>query len=140
MDEPQTRPTGPARGVPIGEAARQLGVPIPTLRSWELRYQVPPSERGASEHRRYSPEQLHGMRLMRDEIARGTRAALAAEKVRELLTQTGPAAEFIDGFLAASQRSDPLALREQLNRARASLGLAGCLDEVPKHPAGGSRS
>src|SRR3978361_123406 len=82
-------------GVPIAEAARQLGVPMPTLRSWELRYNLPESVRGAGKHRRYSPAELHGLRLMRDEIARGTRASLAAESVRELLGLDGPAAAYI---------------------------------------------
>jgi len=78
-------------GVPIAEVARQLGVPITTLRSWELRYNLPERVRTAGTHRRYSPPELHALRLMRDEIARGTRASLAAQSVRELLGGSGAA-------------------------------------------------
>jgi DNA-binding transcriptional MerR regulator len=117
-------------GVPIAEAARQLGVPMPTLRSWELRYNVPESVREAGTHRRYSVAELHGLRLMRDEIARGKRASLAAQSVRELLQRTGVASEFVLDILAASERSDPVAVREHLTRAEGALGLATCLDDV----------
>ena len=117
-------------GLPISEVSRLLGVPMPTLRSWELRYRIPESVRGVGVHRRYAPEELHGLRLMRDEIARGKRAGLAAESVRELLGLTGPAADFIADIMSASERSDPLAVRDHLNRAQAALGLAACLDDV----------
>ncbi|HEY0167040.1 MAG TPA: B12-binding domain-containing protein [Jatrophihabitans sp.] len=117
-------------GVPIAEAARQLGVPMPTLRSWELRYNMPEVVRGVGKHRRYSAAELHGLRLMRDEIARGKRASLAAQSVRELLQLTGTASEFVADVLAASERSDPLAVRQHLTRAQGALGLGPCLDDV----------
>jgi MerR family transcriptional regulator, light-induced transcriptional regulator len=117
-------------GLPIAEVSRRLGVPMPTLRSWELRYHMPASVRGAGKHRRYSPADLHGLRLMRDQIARGTRASLAAETVRELLSLAGPAADYITDILAAAERSSPVEVREHLSRAQAGLGLAACLDDV----------
>jgi DNA-binding transcriptional MerR regulator len=117
-------------GLPIAEVSRQLGVPMPTLRSWELRYGIPPTPRSFGKHRRYSPSELHTLRLMRDEIARGRRASLAAEAVRELLEITGPAAEHIGAILDASAQSDPLAVRAQLTAAHDALGLGACLDDV----------
>jgi MerR family transcriptional regulator, light-induced transcriptional regulator len=117
-------------GVPIAEVARQLGVPITTLRSWELRYNLPERVRAPGTHRRYSAPELHALRLMRDEIARGTRASLAAQSVRELLGGSGPAADFVEGILAASARADPVAVRDHLSRAHTALGLAACLDDV----------
>jgi methanogenic corrinoid protein MtbC1 len=101
-----------------------------TLRSWELRYNIPERVRTAGTHRRYSPAELHALRLMRDEIARGTRASLAAKSVRELLGVSGAAADFVDDILAASERSDPAAVRDHLSRAHAALGLPVCLDDV----------
>lgn len=103
---------------------------MPTLRSWELRYNMPATVRGTGKHRRYSADELHGLRLMRDEIARGTRASLAAQSVRNVLGLTGAAADFVTDILDASQRSDPTAVRAHLNRAHATLGLAACLDDV----------
>ena len=103
---------------------------MPTLRSWERRYQMPATVRGAGKHRRYSAAELHGLRLMRDQIARGTRASLAARSVRELLGIGGPAADYIAAILAAAERSEPVAVREHLSRAQAAIGLAACLDDV----------
>lgn len=117
-------------GLPIAEVSRQLGVPMPTLRSWELRHGIPPLVRPRGKHRRYTPEDLHALRLMRDEISRGKRASLAAAAVRELLGIDGPAATCITAILEASQRSDPLAVRAQLDSAYAELGLGACLDDV----------
>ncbi len=117
-------------GLPIAEVSRQLGVPMPTLRSWEVRYGIPPTTRSFGRHRRYSPSDLHVVRLMRDEIARGKRASLAAAAVRQLLRITGPPAEYIAAVLEASERSDPVAVCARLDEARAALGLGPCLDDV----------
>ena len=131
IETPDQDSTGDAfPGLPIAEVSRQLGVPMPTLRSWELRYGIPPTDRPHGKHRRYSPSELHTLRLMRDEIARGKRASLAADAVRELLGITGPAAELIAAILAASERSDAVAVRALLGEAHAALGLGPCLDDV----------
>jgi methanogenic corrinoid protein MtbC1 len=130
MNVDESVPNSGFPGVPIADVSRELGVPMPTLRSWELRYNMPESVRGVGKHRRYSSAELHGLRLMRDEIARGKRASLAAEAVREMLGLTGLAADFIADILAASQRSDSTAIRDQLSRAQAALGLAASLDDV----------
>jgi methylmalonyl-CoA mutase cobalamin-binding subunit/transposase-like protein len=117
-------------GLPIADVSRQLGVPMPTLRSWELRYDMPSIVRRAGKHRRYTQAELHALRLMRDQIARGTRASLAAKTVRELLVFAGPAAGYIANVLAAAERSDPIGVRAELSRAQAALGLAASLDDV----------
>lgn len=65
-------------GVRIAEVSRVLGVPMPTLRSWERRYDMPASAREPGKHRRYTPAELHSLRLMRDQIARGKPAHAAA--------------------------------------------------------------
>jgi MerR family transcriptional regulator, light-induced transcriptional regulator len=126
----QDSSAGSSPGLPIAEVSRQLGVPMPTLRSWELRYGIPATDRRPGRHRRYSPTELHTLRLMRDEIARGQRASLAADAVRALLESKGPAAEHIAAILDASRRSDPVAVRTDLSRALAVLGLGPCVDDV----------
>jgi MerR family transcriptional regulator, light-induced transcriptional regulator len=129
--EAETTSTAPDfEGVPIAEASRQLGIPMPTLRSWERRYAMPATVRGLGKHRRYTEQELQGLRLMRDEIARGKRAGLAAQSVRELMGLTGDAADFITAILSAAERHDPMSVRDQLAKAHATLGLAACLDEV----------
>lgn len=117
-------------GVPIALASQALSVPMPTLRSWELRYGIPESDRPAGKHRRYTEPEMHALRLMRDEIARGTRASVAAKSVRTLLGVAGPAGDLIQLVLEASNRLDTDGVRTQLNRAVDVLGLDGCIDEV----------
>lgn len=110
--------------------SRALGVPISTLRSWERRYDMPALVRAPGRHRRYTPANLHEMRLMRDEIARGQHASLAAKSVHDLLALTGPAAEAVAAILTAAQQGDSLAIHTHLDRARDELGLPSCLDDV----------
>jgi DNA-binding transcriptional MerR regulator len=117
-------------GLSIQAVSERLGVPAPTLRSWERRYGVPDTARSPGGHRRYSAEALHQLRLMRDEVALGRRAADAARAVRELLDPSNRAAVRIAELLSASEAMDPDALRAVLDRARDDLGLAATLDEV----------
>lgn len=116
--------------VPIADVSRQLGVPMPTLRSWEARYGIPSAREASGRHRRYTPEELHTLKLMRDEIARGTRAGTAAQVVKASLGQAGPAAGFVATLLDASSRSDPTAVRDQLDAAVTELGLGSTIDDV----------
>jgi DNA-binding transcriptional MerR regulator len=118
------------RDVPIADVSRQLGVPMPTLRSWEARYSIPSPPRELGRHRRYSAQELHILKLMRDEIARGTRAGVAAQVVKASLGQEGPAADFVKAMLEASRRLDGNGIREQLDGAVRELGLAATLEEV----------
>jgi hypothetical protein len=117
-------------GLPISEVSRLLGVPVPTLRSWELRYGIPDTSRSVGNHRRYFPDQLHALRLMRDEIVRGKRASAAAHSVRAVLGMDGPARALIDEFLVQSSSGDPAGLHEVLWRAERTLGLGPCIDDV----------
>ena len=122
--------TGDQRGLPIKDVALMLGVPMPTLRSWELRYGIPTLTRGAGQHRRYLPDEVRALRLMRDEVARGRQAGLAAQEVRRLLGGQGPADELIHRILRAAERMDPAALRAVLDESVETLGLALCVDDV----------
>jgi MerR family transcriptional regulator, light-induced transcriptional regulator len=120
----------PERGLSIAVAARVLGVPMPTLRSWERRYGMPNRARPLGATRRYSASDVQALRLMRDEIARGIRAGLAADSVRTLLSSFGPAAEFVNAILDASDRLDVRTIAQTLDQAAAELGLGRCMDDV----------
>jgi len=100
------------------------------LRSWEIRYGIPDSERAAGRHRSYSAADLHALRMLRDEIGRGQRAGLAAQSVRAMLGAQGPARESVDALLRASDQGDADRLRAELTGAAAMLGLGGCIDDV----------
>ena len=126
----EVAPPNDTDGLPISEVSRLLAVPVPTLRSWELRYGIPDTARSVGNHRRYFPEQLHALRLMRDEIVRGKRASAAARSVRAVLGMTGPASDLVDEFLSCSRAGDPPGVRDVLTRAERLLGLGGCIDDV----------
>lgn len=117
-------------GLAIQEASTLLGVPSPTLRSWERRYGLPTTPRSAGGHRRYSPEALEELRLMRDEVARGLKASAAARAVRALLDTTRPTHEWVERFMEASRRLDPPAVRAVLDDAAERLGLPATVDDV----------
>ena len=118
------------RGVTIAEVSQTLGVPMPTLRSWELRYGIPSSVRPLGTHRRYTPQELQALRLMRDEVARGTRASVAARAVQALLEPPAATSALIDQFLAGTAQLSPDPIRAALERAAGDLGLGRCIDEV----------
>jgi hypothetical protein len=114
----------------IGDVSRVLSVPVPTVRSWELRYGIPAGTRAPGSTRRYSVADVYMLKLMRDEISRGVPARLAADTARTLLNSDGPAAEFIAALLAASDERDPASITGTLDRAASILGLGACVDEV----------
>jgi DNA-binding transcriptional MerR regulator len=69
----------------IGAVARVLGVPAPTLRNWEERYEVVVPLRSPGGHRLYSRRQLEQLRFLRDGISFGLSSADAHRLLRERL-------------------------------------------------------
>ena len=119
-----------SRSVGITEVSKILGVPMPTLRSWELRYGLPTMARSNGRHRRYEPADLHAIRMMRDEVARGRQAGAAAAEIRAVLGIDGPAGAAIHRLLDAAERLDGIGIRRGLDETAAALGLSGCIDDV----------
>jgi methanogenic corrinoid protein MtbC1 len=117
-------------GLTIKAAGSYLGVPGPTLRSWERRYGLPTTSRSIGGHRRYRSGDLVQLSLMRDEIAIGRRAADAARWVRGILDDTNPGVARVRALLKASRAHDPQAIRAVLDLARAEIGLGQTLDQV----------
>ncbi|MFF4411123.1 MerR family transcriptional regulator [Streptosporangium sp. NPDC001559] len=68
-------------GYGIGAVARRLGVPAPTLRTWNLRYGLGPSRRSPGGHRRYDSADLRRLEEMNRLIRQGVPAADAARRV-----------------------------------------------------------
>jgi MerR family transcriptional regulator, light-induced transcriptional regulator len=69
-------PPGPV--FTVSGAARQLGVPAATLRTWERRHGIGPSGRSAGGHRRYTSDDLMRLRAMRTLVETGVPPAQAA--------------------------------------------------------------
>lgn len=65
----------------IGAVARQLGVAVPTLRSWDRRYGLGPSHHAPGKHRRYTADDLARLRQMVALTGEGVPPAAAARAV-----------------------------------------------------------
>lgn len=126
----EQRPFAGTDGVAIKDASDLLGVPAPTLRSWERRYGLPTTSRSAGGHRRYTEESLDQLRLMRDQIASGRPAADSARWVRGLVVPGTPFRDRIDAVVAGAERLDPAGMTTALRQAHADLGLDVALDGV----------
>ena len=84
-------PDGPRQSTPespalaVAAVARRLGVAPATLRTWDRRYGLGPSEHAAGSHRRYTTEDVGRLLIMRGLTLEGVapvdaaRAALAAD-------------------------------------------------------------
>ena len=116
------------RGLSISAVSDLLGVPAPTIRSWERRYALPTASRSAGGHRRYSAEDLELLRRMRDEVARGRSAADAGTVARAALP--GAADTLVTSLLDAARAVDGRRFAEQLDRAHAVLGLDRTVEAV----------
>ncbi|MDP9846231.1 MerR family transcriptional regulator [Streptosporangium lutulentum] len=89
MDEQRQVTAEEETGYGIGAVARRLGVPAPTLRTWNLRYGIGPSRRSPGGHRRYDLGDLRRLEEMNRLIRTGVPAADAA---REVLRSGAPPA------------------------------------------------
>src|SRR4051794_15977133 len=96
----------------ISEVSRMLGIPVPTIRSWERRYGFPSPARTDGKHRRYSRDEAELLRQLRDEITRGHPASEAVEIVVERRAHAGtPRAGSVTSFVEAAMALDPMAMR-----------------------------
>ena len=94
------------------EVSSLIGVPVPTIRSWERRYGWPTPRRTDGGHRRYTAEEVKQLRLLRDEVTAGRSAQQAVVLLRRLAMRRKK--EYSDRLVAGA-----LALDEQHIRAAA---------------------
>ena len=64
----------------VAAVARRLGVAPATLRTWDRRYGLGPSEHNSGEHRRYNCNDLARLTLMRKLVIAGVTPAEAAQR------------------------------------------------------------
>ena len=64
----------------VAAVARRLGVAPATLRTWDRRYGLGPSEHSSGEHRRYNGSDLARLTLMRKLVIAGVSPAEAAQR------------------------------------------------------------
>lgn len=116
-------------GISISEASLMLGVPVPTIRSWERRYGVGIAARTQGSHRRYDLKALTELRDLRDAIAAGRRASHAATLIKER-SSGRRRSTYVDDILDASAAFDTEGVRRSLDAATLERGLFETIDDV----------
>ncbi len=114
----------------ISAVSTMLGIPVPTIRSWERRYRFPAPDRTRGMHRRYSTREVDLLRELRDEITRGHPAREAVQLVLARGAGGVPRPRHLDDFLTSAMRLQPGGLREALDGAAETLGVETTIREV----------
>jgi hypothetical protein len=73
-----------------GAVARRLGVAVTTLRTWHQRYGLGPSQHIPGHHRRYTPEDMDRLEVMRRLTTQGVSPAEAASWARRAPSSASP--------------------------------------------------
>lgn len=107
----------PAPSLTVAAVARRLGVAPATLRTWDRRYGLGPSEHAAGAHRRYSAQDVARLLVMRRLTLEGVapseaaRTALAATDAPSAEVHVPTTAEVMDAYSdAVPMAADPAAL------------------------------
>src|SRR3954468_16867166 len=114
----------------IGQVSRLLGVPVPTLRSWEIRYGIGPTGRTRGGHRRYSQAQIQALRALSAAIGRGLAPRSAAEALGRTIGEPGDRAGFVKRLLERAAAGEQAGVLDLLNESEERLGLEQTVDGV----------
>lgn len=117
-------------GLTIGEVADRLGVPVPTLRSWELRYGVGVPERTPGGHRRYRPADVAELQALSRAVAQGIAPRTAAQAVRRAPQRPEVPLSLLARLLEAAVASRPVAVARVLDEAEDELGVEQAVDRL----------
>lgn len=119
----------------VGAVAARLGVAASTLRTWDRRYGLGPTDRSAGRHRRYSPDDLARLETMRALTERGVALADAA-RIAARPAPRDDVEEDLDPLSLAAAAVDVRTERlvSSLHLAASRLGLAEVLARRV-HPA-----
>jgi DNA-binding transcriptional MerR regulator len=120
----------PLTQLPIAAVSSLLGIPVPTIRSWERRYGFPEPARTQGKHRRYSVDEIDQLRKLRDEITRGHSAREAVDIVQTEARGGRPHTELFDRFLSSAMQLDPAGLREALTEGADTIGVEATIRDV----------
>jgi DNA-binding transcriptional MerR regulator len=97
-------PVAHTTGLTVAAVARRLGVAPATLRTWSRRYGLGPDQHVPGAHRRYDPDDLARLEVMRALTQRGVAPADAARAACEIRVDREQA---ISGFAEALAQNRP---------------------------------
>jgi hypothetical protein len=104
----------------VGVVADRVGVPVPTLRSWNQRYGVGPTGHSPGRHRLYSESDIAVVELMHKLIGEGVNPGSAARTALDAVVPTGPDAA---SLVASAYKLDVVAAGRQLDRYLRHFGV-----------------
>lgn len=123
----------------VAAVARRIGVAPATLRTWDRRYGLGPSEHVEGEHRRYCPKDVAKLTTMRRLIVAGvtpSEAAEQAKQVQEIVEVKTLVKEFevredvVNAIYAALQVFDRQFVEEILDHEISQYGVEGAWSDV----------
>lgn len=129
-------------GLSVAAAARLIGVAPATLRTWDRRYGIGPTEHSPGSHRRYGPDDIARLRQMRQLTHEGVSVATAAALAREASVsgsdrpeQAPPEAEAIDparsrGLVRAAEALDAAECTRLITEALGQSGVISTWDAL----------
>ncbi|MGX6604414.1 MerR family transcriptional regulator [Micromonosporaceae bacterium Da 78-11] len=117
-------------GLTAGAVARRLGVAVTTLRTWHQRYGLGPSRHVPGQHRRYTPEDLDRLQVMRRLTDQGVAPAEAAAWARRVPLPLDPSAPEVPSPESLAAVWDDSALPSSLPSSRDGGGQAIALGKA----------
>ena len=123
----------------VAAVARRIGVAPATLRTWDRRYGLGPSEHVEGEHRRYCPSDVAKLTTMRRLIVAGVSPSDAAEQaksvksvveVKTLVKEFEVREEVVDAIYKALQSFDRAFVEETLAHEISEYGVEGAWADV----------
>jgi len=123
----------------VAAVARRIGVAPSTLRTWDRRYGLGPSDHVEGEHRRYCPRDLAKLTMMRRLIVAGVAPAEAAEqarncksavKIETLVKEFEVREEVVEAIYKALQGFDKPFVEKTLAHEIDAYGVEGAWSDV----------
>lgn len=121
---------GPPNGLSISSVSLMLGIPVPTIRSWERRYGLAIGSRTVGRHRRYDLQDIERLKEMRDAITAGRRAHEAAGVISGRARAPAVRRDHVRAILDSAMRYDSDTVRRRLQEAVVDLGIDRTIQSV----------
>jgi len=127
----------------VAAVARRLGVAPATLRTWDRRYGLGPSEHSSGEHRRYNGSDIARLTLMRKLVIAGVSPAEAAQRALAFDGEVSPESltnsitsdvavreELVETLIRAARSYDRNFIEELLRSELSARGITNTWNEV----------